>query len=244
MSQYQNLGVDPHKENVKNIFAKLINNDFPGAFVNIIRDPDKPGQVLTQHQDGDGSKFIQRLLHYYETKDLSVFAGAADDALAMNSGDIAASGFVFGKWLVTDVLNLNLDSKIKEDVMKAIALRFIQLKQIYADYGFNKLFFLGGETADLPDQVRSAVFDVGITAWAEEKDLILGNVRPGDRIYGFASDGRAAWESEENSGLMSNGLTLARNCLMSSCYNEKYPQLKRDGIFIEEYSFTMIPRIS
>jgi phosphoribosylformylglycinamidine cyclo-ligase len=230
-SQYQELGVDPHKANVKKIFAALINNDFPGAFVNIIRDPDVPGQVLTQHQDGDGSKFIQRLLHYDKTKDLSVFYGAADDALAMNSGDIAASGFVFGKWLITDVLNLNLEPEIKEDVMKAIAWRFIELRKIYADHGFNNLFFLGGETADLRDQVRSAVFDVGITAWAQEKDLILGNTRPGDRIYGFASDGQAIWEKEPNSGIMSNGLTLARKCLMSSHYNEEYPQLKRDGDF-------------
>jgi phosphoribosylformylglycinamidine cyclo-ligase len=231
MSIYKELGVDPGKENVRQAFKAVIDNEYPGAFVNIVTDPFDDSRALTQHQDGDGSKFVQRLLHSLETGDESVIGYMADDALSMNTGDIAASGFVFGPWIITDVLNLNLEKNLKELVMKAIAERFRQLKKLYADYGFNQIKFLGGETADLRDQVKSGVFDIAITAWADKKDIIAGNVKAGDKIYGFSSAGRAVWEEKPNSGIMSNGLTLARSCLMSSAYNEKYPQLKRDGDF-------------
>lgn len=229
-SMYEKLGVDPSKQSVRDIFAKLIDNEYPGAFVNIITDPFCEDRVLTQHQDGDGSKFVQRLIQYLEDGDERVFAGMADDALSMNSGDIAASGFVFGPWVITDVLNLSLPPDLKKVVMKAVALRLLELREIYKEHGFD-LKFLGGETADLPDQVRSGVFDIAITAWADKSDLIAGNVVAGDLIFGFASDGQAAWEQEPNSGIMSNGLTLARSCLMDESYNEKYPLLKRDGDF-------------
>ncbi|MFA5644618.1 MAG: hypothetical protein WC928_03805 [Patescibacteria group bacterium] len=229
-SQYKKLGVDPTKENVKEIFEKIIDNEYPTAFVNIITDPFNKSRVMTQHQDGDGSKFIQRLLHYYESGKEEVFDGMVDDALAMNSGDIASSGFVFEPWLITDVLNLNLESDLKEVVMKRIALRFLGLISLYKKYGFS-IKFLGGETADLRDQVRSGVFDIAITAWARRKDLITGNVKPGDAIFGFSSDGQAVWEEEYNSGIMSNGLTLARSTLMKKSYNKKYLHLKREGAF-------------
>jgi len=229
-SMYEKLGIDPSKQSVRDIFERLIDNEYPGAFVNVITDPFCKYRVLTQHQDGDGSKFIQRMVHYLENGDETVFAGMADDALSMNSGDIAASGFVFGPWVITDVLNLNLPPELKKVVMKAVAVRLLELREIYKEHDFN-LKFLGGETADLPDQVRSGVFDIAITAWADKSDLITGNVDSGDIIFGFASDGQATWEQAQNSGIMSNGLTLARSCLMSKEYNEKYPYLKRDGDF-------------
>jgi len=229
-SLYEKLGIDPSKQSVRDIFAKLIDNEYQGAFVNIITDPFCENRVLTQHQDGDGSKFIQRMIHYLETGNEQVFAGMADDALSMNSGDIAASGFVFGPWIITDVLNLNLPSELKKVVMKAVAVRLLELREIYQAHDFN-LKFLGGETADLPDQVKSGVFDIAITAWADKSDLVAGNIDAGDIIFGFASDGQAAWEEKPNSGIMSNGLTLARSCLMHTEYNKLYPALKRDGDF-------------
>lgn len=229
-SMYEKLGVDPRKMNVREIFELLIDNEYKQAFVNIITDPYCASRALTQHQDGDGSKLVQRFLQYFETGDESVFAGMVDDALSMNTGDIAASGFVFGPYVITDVLNLNLPKELKEIIMKAVATRSLELRQLYKDFGFD-LKFLGGETADLRDQVRSGVFDVAITAWADKKDLITGNVQPGDCIFGVQSDGQAAWEESKNSGLMSNGLTLARSSLMSVEYNDKYPLLKRDGSF-------------
>ncbi|MEI7620670.1 MAG: hypothetical protein WCJ57_03840 [Candidatus Falkowbacteria bacterium] len=240
---YAGLGIDARKQKVREIFEKLNDNECPGAFVNIITDPYCDQRVLTQHQDGDGSKFIQRMIHYLETGDEQVFCGMADDALSMNTGDIAASGFVFGPWIITDVLNLALPKELKEVVMMAVASRLLELKELYSEHGF-KIKFLGGETADLPDQVRSGVFDIAITAWADKADLIAGNIQDGDLIFGFPSDGRASWEQTRNSGIMSNGLTLARSCLMSKRYNEKYPNLKRSGKFYKgQFDYNDYPKI-
>lgn len=228
-SLYEELDIDPNKATVREIFGKIVHNDFPGAFVNIARDPNIPGMVFTSHSDGDGSKFIQRLLHFLETGDETIFRGSADDAFSMNSGDIAASGFVSGLWAITQTINCNAINVPKEIILRQIALRIVELLDLYRRHGFNFNFFMGGETADLPDQVATMVLDMNITAREPEKNLIRGNVQPGDAIFGFASDGRAKWEEKPNSGLMSNGLTLARTCLMDAGYSEKYPFLVRAG---------------
>lgn len=224
-SMYAKMGVDASKENVKAAFAKTNETEYPGAWVNIITAFFNPDWAVTQHMDGDGSKMIQRLLHYFETGDKSILRGAADDALAMNTSDIAASGFVFGQTIFTDVLNLNLPPDVKEVLMSELAHRFGELRELYRSHGID-IHFLGGETADLPDQVLSAVLDVAVTSYAKKEHLITGNVQDGDLIYGFASDGQAAWEEDPNGGGMANGMTLARTISMSKEYNKKYPQLK------------------
>lgn len=225
---YEILGVDSGKKEVRSIFKKRVDNDFPGAFVNIVRDPFHIGRAFTQHMDGDGSKLVQRLLMFKEIGDPIVIRGAVDDAVSMNLGDIAAAGFVKGKIVITDVINVNGFNVPKAEIMEQIGVRFEEIKEMYRDFGF-QLFFLGGETADLPHQVQTAVFDVGVYAEAEEVDIIAGNNAPGDKIYGFASDGQAFWESEPNSGIMSNGLTLARVKLMHESYTDKFPKLRTES---------------
>lgn len=228
MSEYGKLGIDAGKKGVRKVFGNKVSNHFPGAFVNIIRDPFHPGEVATLHLDGDGSKIVQRLLMLAETNDPSVIAGAVNDALEMNLGDIAAAGFVRGLILVGDVINVNRFNVPKELLMAEISKRFGELISLYERYGFT-MFFMGGETADLPDQVQSAVFDVAVSATAKEEDIIIGDVRPGDFIWGFASDGQAVWEKKPNSGLMANFLSLSRVATMWSGYTQKYPHLIRQG---------------
>lgn len=244
-SQYAKLGVDATKGSVRKAFGQLVDNDFPGAFVNIVRDPERPGEVFTGHMDGDGSKFIQRVLMYREDNcsDPTIFRGAADDALSMNTGDIAAAGFISGVLTVTDILNVNGFNIPKQAIMEQIGGRLAELIDLYRQYGF-KIYFLGGETADLPHQVQTVAFDVNVHARAKEGDLVLGNVQPGDYIWGFASDGQAVWEDEPNSGIMSNGLTLARMCLMHERYTEKYPDLVRSGVeYLGDFSASDIPDV-
>lgn len=229
-SIYEKLGIDPHKTEVKNIYKKIVENHYPGAFVNIIPDPFHAGFVHTQHADGDGSKFTIRCLDYLENNDPFVFQCATDDALSMNLGDIAAAGFVNGLIIITQTININKKNVPKEIIMQQNALRMVYLIDLYKKHEIT-IRFLGGETADLPDQVKSVVYDINVAARTHEKNLIKGNIEAGDIIYGFASDGQAVWEPESNSGLGSNGLTLARSCLLSKTYNQKYPFLKRDGDF-------------
>ncbi|MCK5211327.1 hypothetical protein KAJ89_01370 [Candidatus Parcubacteria bacterium] len=225
---YKELGVDAAKKSVRKAFTRRVDNDYPGAFVNIIIDPDDSRYGKTQHNDGDGSKFVQRLLIFQETGNIEVVRGAVDDAWEMNMGDIAASGFVFGTIMVTDVINIkDIEDKVpKDEIMEQVAIRMAELRDLYRSYGFN-IYWLGGETADLPDQVHSIVFDVCVNARALRKDIVIGNVQDNDKIFGFVSTGQATWENEINSGLMSNGATLGRTYLMRKVYTEKYPFLIR-----------------
>ena len=227
---YAALGVDSGKDSVRATFSGAIDNDFPGAWVNIVRCPWHSGEVFTQHMDGDGSKGLQRLLMYALTEDIGVIDGMVDDAVSMNTGDIAAAGFIdLQMW--TDVLNINgLNIPYKSQVLERIKQRFCQLRDLYQRHGF-QVFFLGGETADLPHQVQTQAFDVAVHARAYERDIITGNVRPGDYIWGFRSDGRAQWESRINSGIMSNGLTLARTSLMHAEYTSQFPELLVPGSY-------------
>ena len=227
MGVYEGLGIDPNKSSVREIFGAIVKNDFPGAFVVIKIDPRDSNRVKTLHADGDGSKLIQRLLHAAVTGDYSVIGGAVDDCLSMNTGDVAAAGFV-EELEFCDVININGKNVPKQEVLRWIARRFLELIELYGRYGIN-LTFMGGETADLPDQTSSAICDVAVRATALRQDLIIGNVQPGDLIYGFRSDGQAVWEPKPNSGMMSNGVTMGRMCLMHKRYNRQFPYLVRQN---------------
>ncbi len=215
---YKKLGVASDKSSVKANFEGIISNEYRNAFVNIVTDPFEPTRAVTMHVDGDGSKFIQRLLDYYENGDENVFAGMVDDALSMNLGDIAAAGFVFGPMMLIDVIDSGLSEVIKPIVLRQVKQRFKELIHLYTQYGFN-IKFIAGETADLPYQVKSAVFNAAVMAWADKSDIIKGNVNVGDVILGLHSDGQAAWEDFPNSGIMSNGQTLLRSGAMDSSFN-------------------------
>ncbi len=220
-SIYEKLGIDPHKDGVKAIFSKVVDNHYSGAFCNIIDDPWKENWVLCSHSDGSGSKSVQRVLAYGETKDPSVFIDDVFDAVGMNTGDMACCGFV-DNLVITDTIAINSFFVPKELVLRGVAIGMTKLKALYAHYGI-KLHFLGGETADLPDQVLSYILDASATSRMHKKGLVRGNVVPGDVIFGFSSTGQAIWEDAPNSGQMSNGLTMSRKILMSKEYSYKYP---------------------
>ena len=43
---YQKLGVDAAKGSVRKVFSQRVDNDYPGAFVNIVNDPHNPEKLL------------------------------------------------------------------------------------------------------------------------------------------------------------------------------------------------------
>lgn len=243
---YEKLGVDPHKDSVKSIFEKIVQNDFPGAFCVMKRDPKQPNIVRAKHSDGSGSKSIQRCLHYFETGDETIFQGDIDDAFSSNASDIAASGFVENIEL-TDVVNINSKNVPKDIILKQMGIGIQKNLDLYRKYGID-VEFLGGETADLPDQVNSYAIDMDLRSETNEKNIILGNIAKGDLIFGFSSAGQAEWEERPNSGQMTNGLTFTRTALMHTGYNKKYPFLfgknkyngkYRVGDFLEELDMTV-----
>lgn len=225
-SIYEKLGVDPHKDSVRGVFERIVKNDFPNAFCVMARDKKNPGWVKVKHSDGSGSKSIQRCLHYFETGDETIFQEEIFDALSSNTGDIAASGFIDG-YEVTDVININSKNVPKDTILKQLGFGFLKMIELYKKFGL-EIEFLGGETADLPDQVNSYAIDIDVRATAMEADIIRGNIAAGDLIFGFSSAGQAKWEEKPNSGMMTNGLTMARTCLMRADYAPKYPFLVRE----------------
>ena len=50
------------------------------------------------------------------------------------------------------------------------------------------------------------------------------DIAHGDVVIGLSSTGRARWESEDNAGIGSNGLTGARHELLARYYGEVYPE--------------------
>lgn len=226
---YARLGVASNKSDIKENFDEILTKEYPYAFVNIDIDPSNPDKRITMHADGDGSKLIQRFLdfYYFGNDNESIFAGMVDDALSMNTSDIAAAGFV-GTIRFVDIFDCG-NAELKMIILSQIKKRFSELLKLYSESGFD-IKFMAGETADLPYQVKSGVFNVAVTAWADKSDIIDGDVKVGDVILGLHSDGQAKWEEKPNFGGMSNGMTLLRGGAMNLKFNEKYPDLG-DGIF-------------
>src|SRR5690606_1558584 len=83
----------------------------------------------------------------------------------------------------------------------------------------------GGETADMGDAVRTLVVDSTLVTRMRRADVVSGDkLRPGLAIVGFASFGKATYESKENSGMGSNGLTSTRHELLSRHYTDTWPE--------------------
>ena len=224
---YRTLGVEAHKGDVCVAWQKAVQpSEYPLAFCSIVQDSWDPKWVMTNHTDGTGSKTLTRALYALVTRDRSVFGYEPDDGLSMNTGDAAASGFVRPPYVVADTIGINSDALPKYPILLEIAGGFRRLASLYEQYGLG-IVFIGGETADLPDQIRSMVFDMNVFARMPRTGVIDGNVQVGDQIFGFRSDGQAVWEDTQNSGHMSNGSTLTRFVLAHEDYGKQYPKLFR-----------------
>ncbi len=225
---YGDMGVDAHKGNVENAFCGKIDTAYPFAWVNIMPDPRLDGFVKTIKVDGDGSKPTQHILDFLETGDETVFEPSADDTHAMPVIDAAAAGFV-EEYDFVDVLDVNklVFPGVKDALITAYSARIRELIDLHRQYGIDEYFF-GGETADLPSQVSSYVCNGIVWARTHEKNIIHGNVQPGDTIWGIPSDGQTEWEDGINSGVMCNGITALSTLLMWDGYNQKYPYLRHE----------------
>ncbi len=220
-SRYEELGVDVSKKGVE--FLKRITDDvFPEAFSPVVKDSLNPGWGIILHTDGAGTKPVVSYVYYKETGE-EKFETLADDVVAMNVDDAACVGGVPAAF--SDYVAVNPFKVPKQELLKSLAKGFSRVFSMLREKGV-EVFFSGGETADLPDIVRT--FDVSGTVMArvELSKVITGrNVSPGDVIIGLRSGGRSTYEEKENSGIMCNGITLARHCLLAKEYLDKYPEI-------------------
>jgi phosphoribosylformylglycinamidine cyclo-ligase len=110
-------------------------------------------------------------------------------------------------------------------------------------YGIN-ITYMGGETADVGDVVRTIAVNGTMTArWPKSKIISNEKIKPGDVIVGLAGYGKADYEDAYNSGIASNGLTSARHDVLQKSYSEKYPEsydpaLDNDVVYIGPHKMT------
>lgn len=221
-SKYAEIGVDVKKRGIE-VFKKSVDNLFPNAFSVVTRDPDLPKFGLVTHTDSAGSKPVQAYIHWRETGNLEWFKGLAQDVLAMNLDDIICVGAHPVNFV--DYIALNPMRLPKTELLRVLNMGFNECFKLLKKYGVT-VFFSGGETADLPDQLRTLDVSGMINGRVKLSCVINGGkIKPGDLIIGLRSGGKTKYEKEENSGIMCNGLTLARLCLMHRDYQVKYPEV-------------------
>jgi phosphoribosylformylglycinamidine cyclo-ligase len=222
--RYEDRGASADKGEVHKAIQGEHPGLFPGAFCKVLPDTltGDPEQCVLIHADGAGTKSILAYLHWKETGDLSAFKGLAQDSLVMNIDDLACVG-AFGPFLLSNTIGRNA-KLIPGDAIAAVIAGYRECAAMLASHGI-EIASGGGETADLGDTVRTLVVDSTVVARMPRKRVISGaRLRPGLSIVGLYSGGKANYESEENSGLGSNGYTMLRHEFLASHYKQAYPE--------------------
>lgn len=217
-------GVSASKEDVHNAIKNIDKGLFPKAFCKI--SPDILGgnsdYVNIMHADGAGTKSSLAYLYWKETGDISIWKGIAQDAIVMNTDDLLCVGCV-GPMLLSSTIGRN-KNLIPGEVIAAIINGMEEILEMLRDYGM-EIYSTGGETADVGDLVRTIIVDSTVTARMKKADVIDNSqIKSGQVIVGFASYGKASYESEYNGGMGSNGLTSARHDVFSKILASKYPE--------------------
>ncbi|MCX8171145.1 MAG: AIR synthase related protein, partial [Candidatus Bathyarchaeota archaeon] len=180
-SKYAESGVDVKKRGIE-YFKHIVNDLFPEAFCVISEDPSLPGFGIVTHVDGAGSKPIQAYLHWRETGDINWFMGLAQDALAMNIDDIICVGATPINFV--DYVAVNPIRVDKIGLLKALVAGFKECIDTLGGLGL-KILFSGGETADLPDQLRTLDIAVTMNGRVNLSKVLSGvKIEPGDVIIG------------------------------------------------------------
>ncbi len=222
--KYLSRGVSAQKEDVHKATQNLYKGLFPKAFCKVYPDylnnDDNYCNII--HSDGSGTKSLLAYLYWKETEDLSVWKGIAQDALVMNTDDLLAVGVTDG-FIYSSIINRN-KHLIPGEVIQSVIEGSQEFIETMAAFGVN-INFLGGETADLGDLVRTITVD-GTMACRPLRSEIITNekIQAGDVIVAFASYGKATYETQYNSGIGSNGLTSARHDVLHKYIARKYPE--------------------
>ena len=222
--KYLQRGVSAAKEEVHTAVKDLYHGLYPKAFCKIFPDllAGDSNFVNAMSSDGSGTKSILAYLYWKETGDVNVWRGIAQDALVMNLDDLICVGAT-DNFLFTSIINRN-KHLISGEAIAAIINGSNDFCESMKQHGIN-IHFLGGETADLGDSVRTITVDASMTARFNKNELILtDNIRPGLAVVGLASYGQATYESNYNSGISSNGLTSARHDVLGKYYATTFPE--------------------
>ena len=239
---YSQLGVSSKKEDVHKAIQSIDKGLFPGAFCKIVQDVGRRDDYCSIfHSDGAGTKASLAYMYYKETDKISVFRGIVRDALVMNIDDMLCVGAT-GNFFISNNIGRN-KRFISGEVISTIIKEYFTYSEKLSEFGLN-VVMCGGETADVGDIVKTLLVDASVFTSMKREDIINAeNIKAGDVIVGLASDGKASYEDEFNSGIGSNGLTLARHGVLSHAYYKKFPEcydqnLDEQFIFFGNYQLT------
>jgi phosphoribosylformylglycinamidine cyclo-ligase len=224
MSLYSKRGVSAQKEEVHAATKNIDKGLYPKAFCKIYKDVlgNDEAWVNVMHADGAGTKSILAYLYWKETGDLSVWKGIAQDAIVMNLDDLLCVG-IYDKLLFSSSIDRNknlIPGEVLQTLIEGTQEFFDTIKNFNVD-----IAFLGGETADVGDVVRTIAVNGTMAArWPKGKIITNEKIKPGNVIVGLASFGKSSYESEYNSGIGSNGLTSARHDVLNKYYAQNFPE--------------------
>lgn len=243
MSLYSKRGVSAQKEEVHAATKSLDHGLFPKAFCKIY--PDHLGGdenfVNVMHADGAGTKSILAYLYWKETGDISVWKGIAQDAIVMNLDDLLCVG-IYDNIIFNSTIDRN-KNLIPGEVLEQIITGTQEFFDTMKTFGIN-IHYLGGETADVGDVVRTIAVNGTMTARQQKNRIVSNeNIKPGNVIVGLASYGQTTYEREYNSGIGSNGLTSARHDVLGKYYAENFKEsydnsLPDDVVYIGKHKLT------
>ncbi|MGN6533598.1 MAG: AIR synthase-related protein [Ginsengibacter sp.] len=224
MSLYSKRGVSAQKEEVHAAVKNLDQGIFPNAFCKIY--PDFLGNdaefVNVMHADGAGNKSVLAYLYWKETGDISVWKGIAQDAVVMNLDDLLGVG-IYDNIIFNSTIDRN-KNLITGEVLEQVINGTQEFFDLMKTFGVN-IHYLGGETADVGDVVRTIAVNGTMTArWPKSKIISNEKIKPGNVIVGLASFGKSTYEQKYNSGIGSNGLTSARHDILNKYYAENFKE--------------------
>ena len=222
-SRYSQRGVSFSKREIHEAIKNVDKGLFPRAFCKVIPDlftgDDEYSLII--HADGAGTKSALAYMYWQETGDISVFRGIAQDALVMNIDDILCVA-PSSEFALSSTIGRNAH-RVGGEVIASLIKANEELVKFFAGFGI-RVVNTGGETADVGDLVRTIIVDSTVVCRVRRSDVMDFRVSDGQVIVGLASDGKADYEQEYNSGIGSNGLSSARHEIFHHSYREKYPE--------------------
>ena len=243
MSLYSKRGVSAQKEEVHAATKNLDQGLFSKAFCKIY--PDHLGGddnfVNVMHADGAGTKSILAYLYWKETGDISVWKDIAQDAIVMNLDDLLCVG-IYDNIIFNSTIDRN-KNLIPGDVLEQIITGTQDFFGTMKTFGIN-IYYLGGETADVGDVVRTIAVNGTMTARQQKNKIISNeNIKADNVIVGLASYGLSTYETQYNSGIGSNGLTSGRHDILSKFYADNFKEsydnsLSDDVVYLGKYRMT------
>ena len=220
---YALRGVSSQKEDVHHAIKHLSKGLFPNAFCQLYPDvfTGDTDHAVVFHSDTAGTKPILAYLLWKETGLLDGWKSVVQDALVMNTDDMACVG-ITDTFLVSATFSRN-KHLIDGTVVEAVINEAQHLARKWAEHGIT-LQLMGGETADVGDVIRTADVGYAVAGRIRRDEVIENRFEAGNVIVGLGSFGQTDWETEPNSGIGCNGLTSARHDLLAPYYGTHFPE--------------------